>query len=155
VSEDELQAIIVELVRHGCNRSIATTRAELAARLREAGIAIPSASWLDAVAREAMHGTVYVLNAEHSPVEVTDDPAVSKALSEAPADLAVSHPTLQQPRTSEPLAASQTEVSRRSRFAALRRGDLVALAVVGAAVVFAVVQRVRGSATPSDLDKLE
>jgi len=57
VSEEELHAIIVELVRHSDGRSIATTRAELAARLDEAGIAVPSTSWLDAVAREAMHGT--------------------------------------------------------------------------------------------------
>jgi hypothetical protein len=143
VSEDELQAIIVELARHGGARSIATTRAELAARLDEAGIPVPSTSWLDAVAREAMHGRVYVLDAEHSPVEETDDPALSEALSEAPAELPIPRAIAQQPQASTtPEAGSEPRVSR-SRFAALSRGEVAALVVVGAAVVLAVAQRLR------------
>ena len=85
MSQDRLREIIDHLARHSAGASIATARAELSARLHEADIAVPSESWLDAVAREAVHGRSYVLNAEASEIEQVDDPALAAALEEAPA----------------------------------------------------------------------
>ncbi len=88
MSQERLRRIIDDVARHSAHRSIGTTRSELAARLSEAGIAVPSESWLDALAREAVHGRSYILDTEASETEQEDDPALARALEEAPANLA-------------------------------------------------------------------
>ena len=53
----------------------------------DAGLSIPSESWLDAVTREAMQGREYVLDVATSRVEQADDPDLGEALKDAPAPL--------------------------------------------------------------------
>jgi hypothetical protein len=164
MSVDQLRRIIADVARHSADRSIATTRAELTARLQEAGIAIPSESWLDALSREAVHGRAYVLDTEGSETDQKDDPALARALGEAPANLDIEVPLARRPtwfpvgdpEPTPPGLARTTLVARIKRH--LQATGSLATARIAVVVVTLVAisawrwQRRRSNASPNDND---
>lgn len=60
----ELQSLVQELATSAVGAPIDAVRARLAAELHRHAFAVPSESWLDAVAREAVHGNVYAVSTE-------------------------------------------------------------------------------------------
>ena len=155
MSRDELRRIIADVARHSQDRSIATTRAELTVRLTEAGIDIPSESWLDALAREATHGRSYILDTEDSARDRRDDPAWSQALQEAPANLATqaSPPGSEAaPATSEaapsPSSGARPESTRHALPAGAPHRWVLAVLPVGLALLWVWHRRRHEPVTP-------
>ena len=143
VSSEELQRIIDELARRGEGRSIAAARAELAVRLQEGGLAPPSESWLDAVAREAVHGRSYVLDAAHSRVEMVDDSDAGAIWRDAPADVPTTERITRRATFGPDRLADAREDRKgsRSRPATVNGFDLAVLAALAACLLLALTRR--------------
>jgi len=83
-----LQALIDEVASSAQGAPIASVRALLVRELRAHEFAIPSDSWVDAVAREAVHGHVYAVSHESLDGAVAA-PAENRELGDAPAQLPI------------------------------------------------------------------
>lgn len=153
----QVQAIIRDIARHSADSSFTTTRAEVVARMGDAGLSIPSESWLDAVTREAMQGREYVLDVATSPVEQADDPDLGEALKDAPAPLPA-WPTAatvrlspeDEPRT-YPVSSGACDAKATAPRARPTLIALAALALACVAVAFRLRRRAGRHACPADV----
>jgi hypothetical protein len=147
-SAQTLQDVIVRVAEQSAGQPISVVRDRVVQALRDNGFTAPSKSWVDAVAREAVHGQAYAVSLEtlagHALATAED-----KRLEDAPADLPVTSATAAGPERT--LSTSGAEVPPRDAGSTRSRTRLLlALAVV---VVGIAVYRRRGSRrTSGDAD---
>ncbi len=87
-ASERLQMLIAGIAERSEGRPIAEVRSEVRRTVREAGLTVPSESWVDAVTREAVNGRMYVVSLEASGGAPVESPSV-RHLESAPARLTV------------------------------------------------------------------
>jgi hypothetical protein len=171
----KLQSVIAAAAQRSQGRSLDEAIDLLQVGLTMAGLQAPTTTWLDAVAREAVAGRVYVVATDALLLDLDQTPE-SQALQDAPADLtmtcATAAPNL--PTTTTPAQPSEYEATapdasmstarvdgapslrRQPVGAALNRSALWAFAgLAGLALILMLGDRRRKSAKPKNLRPLQ
>ena len=137
-TQQDLQTIIDRVAEESLGEPIERVRERVVESLRDNGFVPPSRSWVDAVAREAVHGNAYALNLEtlvgH---ELTS--AYARQLEDAPAQFAVPppQPSVNQEMSGPPNGTRPTPPKKQSKRAAAR----LLCAVAGAFLILAWQRR--------------
>lgn len=146
-SAQTLQGVIDRVAEQSAGQPISMVRRQVVKALRDNGFTPPSESWVDSVAREAVHGRAYAVSME-TLVGHDLSTAQDKQLEDAPAVLPVASLTTPAAPVS-PLPATAVEVPSRD-VRSTRPTAWLLLALAGAVLVIVGYRRSHGARHTSE-----